>query len=239
MRLADPELRERLAAEYALGTLRGLARVRLRRRMREDAALARTVAEWEARLAPMSEALEPVQPPERVWKEIETRVGGARAGEIARRGGSAPLLEQLRFWRGLGLVASGACAAFITMTTVLMLNRTELPPTYFAVLSDQKTLQPVLMVSAGRKESTLHVKTLDPSIEVTNASLELWALPKTGKPRSLGLIARGQPLRFALAADQLLADVPTLAVSLEPPGGSRTGSPSGPVLYSGPCVKYW
>ena len=32
-----PELRERLAAEYALGTLRGRARERLRRWMRDDA----------------------------------------------------------------------------------------------------------------------------------------------------------------------------------------------------------
>jgi anti-sigma-K factor RskA len=33
--------------------------------------------------------------------------------------------------------------------------------------------------------------------------------------------------------------VPMLAVSLEPRGGSPTGSPTGPVLYSGPCVKDW
>jgi anti-sigma-K factor RskA len=30
-----------------------------------------------------------------------------------------------------------------------------------------------------------------------------------------------------------------LAVSLEPMGGSPTGEPTGPVMYSGPCVKYW
>ena len=41
------------------------------------------------------------------------------------------------------------------------------------------------------------------------------------------------------AADETLGKIPALAISLEPPGGSATGQPSGPVLYSGPCVKYW
>ena len=229
MRLADPGLRERLAAEYALGTLRGRARAGFERRMREDAALARTVAEWEERLAGMTEAVAPVNPPSRVWKALQKRIGR----EPGFRGA-------LNFWRGLALVATGACAAFVTMTVVLMLQRNDLPESYLAVLSDPKTAQPVLVVSAGRKDNVLHVKTLDPSIHVANASLELWAVPRSGKPQSLGLVSRGEPaLRLARAADQALADVPTLAVSLEPPGGSRTGSPSGPVLYSGPCVKYW
>ena len=46
-------------------------------------------------------------------------------------------------------------------------------------------------------------------------------------------------LKLVAAADQALGDVPALAISLEPPGGSPTGQPTGPVLYSGPCVKYW
>ena len=46
-------------------------------------------------------------------------------------------------------------------------------------------------------------------------------------------------LKLAAVADQSLADAPTLAVSLEPKGGSPTGAPTGPVLLSGPCIKYW
>jgi len=56
----------------------------------------------------------------------------------------------------------------------------------------------------------------------------------------LGLVSDQKAiLRLAAAADQSLGDVPTLAVSLEPQGGSPTGQPTGPVLYTGPCVKYW
>lgn len=229
MRLAHkPELQERLAAEYALGTLRGAARARFRRWMDEDAALSRTVSEWEARLAPMAGAVEPVEPPRRVWKAIQARVGTGAP--------KAP------WWRGLGLVASGALAAVLVMTVLLpVLQRSPVQGTYVALLSDPKTQRPVLFVSAGRQDQELRVRTLDPSIHVSDASLELWALPRGGKPRSLGLLAAGDRtvVRLAAVADLSLGNAPVLAVSLEPKGGSPTGLPTGPVLYSGPCVKDW
>jgi anti-sigma-K factor RskA len=46
-------------------------------------------------------------------------------------------------------------------------------------------------------------------------------------------------LQLAAIADQSLGEIPALAVSLEPKGGSPTGAPTGPVLFTGPCVKYW
>lgn len=230
MRYRDKaELQERLAAEYALGTLRGAARARFRRWMRDDAALANRVAEWESRLAPMAQAIEPVRPPRRVWDEIEARIG--RSAPAPRRGG---------FWRAFALLASGAAAALVLMTVLV-----PQPPgpqgEYVALLSDPKTQKPVLLVSAGRRDTALRVRTLDPSIVPADASLEIWALPKDGKPKSLGLVppGAGGTVQLAALADQTLSDVPALAISLEPRGGSRTGAPTGPVLYSGPCVKDW
>lgn len=222
-----PELRERLAAEYALGTLRGRARERLRRWLREDAELARAVAAWEARLAPMAEAVEPVAPPARVWKQVESRMGH-----------SSPPVSSI--WKTLGLIASGAAAALLAVAVLLPPQPTGIPASYVAVLTDPKTNQPVLIATAERGETILRVNTLDPAIHVAGRSLELWALPHGGKPRSLGLISeRKLALKLAAAADQSLGDVPALAVSLEPQGGSPTGQPTGPVLYTGPCVKYW
>lgn len=223
-----PALQERLAAEYALGTLRGGALARFRRWLHEDAALARAVAEWEARLAPMAQTIAPVRPPSRVWKEIEARVGPA-------------VKEKSFIGRALGLVASGALAAALFMTVLLpVAHRPFGGASYVAVLSDPRTQKPVLFVSAGRKDRELRVKTLDPAIHVADASLELWALPRGGKPKSLGVVSGAKAvLHLASSADQSLSDVPILAVSLEPKGGSPTGLPTGPVLYSGPCVKDW
>ena len=116
-----------------------------------------------------------------------------------------------------------------------------MPAAYFAVLSDAKTQKPVLAVSATRNSDQLVVKRLDASIVVAGKSLELWALPPGQAPRSLGVVAaqEKQTVKLKTAADSSLGDVALLAISLEPSGGSPTGAPTGPVLYTGPCVKIW
>ena len=242
----NPQLQERLAAEYALGTLRGRARQCLERWMRENAALSRAVAEWQARLAPLALAVRPLPPPARVWRAIEARLPGA-----ARPG----LWDSVAFWRSLGLGASGAAAVLLAAVAlvspqapvpapapvVLKVPSTEMAAVYLAVLSDPKTNKPLLLVSAGRHADQLQVRTLDPSIRVSGKDLELWALPAGGVPTSLGLVgdAERSMVKLAAAADKSLANVPALAISLEPKGGSPTGRATGPVLAAGPCVKFW
>jgi anti-sigma-K factor RskA len=39
--------------------------------------------------------------------------------------------------------------------------------------------------------------------------------------------------------EETLSSIPALAVSLEPPGGSPTGKPTGPVLYSGAIERMY
>ena len=246
--LRKPELQQRLAAEFALGTLRGRARQRFRRFMAEDPALADAVQEWELRLAPMAAAVASVRPPARVWRAIEERIGGAPA----RSGG---IWASLAFWRNLGIAASGMAAGLLAAIViapqapspapapvVIRVPSNEMAATYLAVLSDAKTQRPVLVVSAGRSAQELWVKTLDPAIHVPDRSLELWALPPGQAPKSLGVVPPSEKmtaLKLVAAADLAFADVPALAVSLEPRGGSPTGAPTGPVLYTGPFLKYW
>jgi anti-sigma-K factor RskA len=219
------ELKERLAAEYALGTLRGPARARLQRWSLEDPELRSAMAAWEARLAPLAEAVAPVEPPARLWRQIDDRLQPAR--------------KPASLWKALGLVASGAVAALIAVAVFLPQPADE--ASYVAVLSDPKTNQPVLVASADQRGTVLRVNTLEPKIHVAGRSLELWALPRGGKPQSLGVVSpqNRMNLKLVAAAEQALGDVPALALSLEPPGGSPSGQPTGPVLYSGPCVKYW
>ena len=246
----NPDLQQRLAAEFALGTLRGRARRRLQRWIAQEPALADAVRDWELRLAPLAAAAIPVQPPGRVWRAIEERLEGARTA-------AAPgLWANLAFWRNLGLVASGVAAGLLVaigliapqapdpapQPVVVRVPSNEMAASYLAVLSDAKTNKPMLIVSAGRSSNELWVKTLDPAIQLPDRSLELWALPDGQPPKSLGVVPRsGQmaSLKLATAADAAFADVAALAVSLEPPGGSPTGAPTGPVLYTGAFLKYW
>ncbi len=68
-----PDLLDRLAAEYVLGTLRGRARRRFNQLQRELPAARDAVAAWEARLNPLSSVVPATAPPGRVWDAIAAR----------------------------------------------------------------------------------------------------------------------------------------------------------------------
>ncbi|MDH5539405.1 MAG: anti-sigma factor [Rhizobacter sp.] len=73
-----------------------------------------------------------------------------------------------------------------------------------------------------------------PLVEVSleaQRALELWAVPASGAPRSLGLISATSAT--VLRRGRLLDGAAALAVSLEPTGGSPTGAPTGPILFVG------
>ncbi len=139
-------------------------------------------------------------------------------------------------WKALALLAAAAASGLAAAGFALR----KPPGAYVAVLSDPRAQKPMLYLNVSRADSEVRVKALDPLFSGADSSLELWALPRGRKPRSLGVIAPEKGvLELAATGDQALADVPILAVSLEPKGGSTTGAPTGPVLYSGPCVKDW
>ena len=107
MKYEHPELRERLAAEYALGTLRGAARRRFERMLAADQRLRELVQVWELRLNLLAESAPAVAPPARVWQRIEQRLGPAPVPESAL----SRWWNSLGFWRGASLLAAGAAAA--------------------------------------------------------------------------------------------------------------------------------
>jgi anti-sigma-K factor RskA len=239
----DPEMLDEMAAEYVLGTLRGPARRRFEQLIASDAELARRVEQWAQRLDPLVEAAPPIEPPARVWTAIERRIGAA-APKRGRRGliefmfgrpteavpslATAGLWYCVSFWRQVGI----ASAAIAVLLFVYLFVAPPSAPTHMALLADAAN-KPVVMVSLDlhRDRLTLDAARL-PAAEA-GKSLELWILPPQGNPRSLGVLPAGQ---LALPIDQQAAtDLAhgALAVSLEPAGGSPTGLPTGPVLYSG------
>jgi len=84
---------------------------------------------------------------------------------------------------------------------------------------------------------SLVTRPLQPVALQTDRVLELWAVPPQGAPRSLGLISASGV--SVIARDKLPQQVldrsrtAALAVSVEPPGGSPTGAPTGPVVFAG------
>ena len=95
--------------------------------------------------------------------------------------------------------------------------------------------RPALVASATRGSRTLIIKAIATVDVAPDRSLELWALPEGQNPQPLGLVPATGVGRLTLGgpAEAVLANTRALAVSLEPAGGSPTGLPTGPVLYTG------
>jgi anti-sigma-K factor RskA len=106
MNYADPDLRDRLAAEYALGTLRGPARRRFERLLSGNANLRDLAEDWELRVNLLAESAPAVEPPARVWEGIAERIGSAAAP--ARESLLNRLWGSLGFWRAASLLAAAA-----------------------------------------------------------------------------------------------------------------------------------
>ena len=101
--------------------------------------------------------------------------------------------------------------------------------------------KPALIASVGRTDRILTVKAIDAAVVPADKALELWMLPNGQPPRSLGVLPRGAVARIMLPSmpETAFANVPALAVSLEAVGGSTTGAPQGPVLYSGKLERMY
>ncbi len=214
---------ELLAAEVALGVLSGPERTQAeQRRLREPAFDAMVIA-WEERLAPWAAEIDEVAPPPRVWDNIAAQL----PPQAAARGG---LWQSLAFWRGLAL-AGGALAAACLAALVYLGTLSPAPPLVAAIGSDGRQH---FVAAVDVRRGTIAVVPASFAADATRVP-ELWLVPSGGKPRSLGLLSADRGVTITIPADLIAQTTSnaTLAVSLEPPGGSPTGQPTGPVIGSG------
>jgi anti-sigma-K factor RskA len=214
-----------IAAEYVLGLLGAAERREVERRLSREPAFASEVAFWEQRLAGLADAVAPVSPPERIWSRIETAIGTAPQ--------RASVWQSLSFWRGFAIASATLAAASIAALVYIGL-----------VPAVRAPLMATLSGNAGQPNFVAAVTASGDSLVIVPAALltndprafELWLIP-TGeaRPRALGLIQPGRPIKLQIPSDLAgrLAANATLAVSLEPPGGSPTGQPTGPVIAAG------
>jgi anti-sigma-K factor RskA len=237
MDYARPELADRLAAEYVLGTLRGPARRRFQTLLPGHPGLRRATADWERRLGQLTEATPATPPSPKVWPAIELRL----FGEATPAG--TPVDAVRRWWQRLGVWqgTAGLASAAVMVLAVLLAQPVPVPPAQppvVVVMSAQDAaagggIHPAgFVASVGGDGRSLVLKPLNEHQQVAvNKALELWAVPAKGAPRSLGLVSDHQTTTVMRA--QLLSNTAAFAVSVEPPGGSPTGAPTGPVISVG------
>ena len=219
------ELAEALAADYVVGTMRGAARRRFEALLPAHVELRRATHAWQERLMPLTASLDPVQPPGDVWRRISDRLD-------RRRSVVAGAWQRLSFWRSLTAFASVAAIGL----AVLLATPRPTPPPIVVVLAPTEaapgTGAPIVASISG-DGAVLVARPIVPVALRADRSLELWAVPKDGgAPRSLGVLSAGAGATVALRG-KTLAGVDTLAVTIEPLGGSPTGTPTMPIVYAG------
>lgn len=142
--------------------------------------------------------------------------------------------QRLVLWQG---AAGLATAAALTLAVLLSLPQPAQPPIVVVMAAQPAAatpgVQPASFVASVSGDGrSLVLKPLNEGQQVAlNKALELWAVPAKGAPRSLGLISPQQATTVLRA--HLLKDTAAFAVSVEPPGGSPTGAPTGPIVSVG------
>jgi anti-sigma-K factor RskA len=250
--IAHPELLELLAASHALGTLRGGARRRFEAMAREQAPVRAAALVWQGRLASMTELQSPIVPDAAVWTRIRNIIDAEKtqhamerqrdAANAADAANNKPQpgggwLRSLALWRGA--TAAGALATVLAVVVGLNLrdHLNNAPAVqYVAVLSDDQSTASML-VTFDPKKKQLVLQRVGSYAEAGDKSLQLWALPPGGAPRSLGVLDNTPGLRLAASESDVHA-VPTLAVTLEAKGGVPPGSgPKGPIVFKGALIE--
>jgi anti-sigma-K factor RskA len=219
------DLADALAADYVIGTMRGGARRRFEALLPAHSTLRAATLAWSERLMPLTAALAPVEPSGEVWRRISDRLD-------RRKSVVAGAWSRLSFWRGLTAFAS---VAAIGLAVLLANPRAVAPPIVVVLAPTGAAASGVgtapIVASISGDGATLVTRPIAPVAIRADRALELWAVPSQGAPRSLGVIPNNGGA-VALRG-RVLAGADTLAVTIEPPGGSPTGAPTGPIVYAG------
>lgn len=228
--MSEAEDIDMLAAEYVLGTLDLAERRAVAARRLREPALDQAIHDWEQRLAPLNEGVPEIAPPEEVWGRIETALQTEDPVALLRRSASR--------WKRMALVSSALAASLALTIGLREFTREPATPKFVAVLQ-KDTASPAFIVSVDIKARLLTVRPVSAE-RPAGKSYELWLVnARYEAPRSLGLIQTTEFTRSEIL-ESFPVDVvesSTLAVSLEPEGGSPTGKPTGPVLFVGKLVQ--
>lgn len=237
----NPNERDAWAAEYALGTLPGPARQLVAEALASDPDMARRVHAWSQKLVPLADLVEPVQPPARLWGRVERSLGWAAAHGAADPGAQGPggrwgWWHNLALWRGVAVVAT---TASLVLGGVVL--NTPAPgaggqPTYMVVLVAPQDKAPGWVIQANdqRQISLIPLGVFEVPAD---KALEFWTKADGwNAPVSLGLVKPGQKIQLPLDKLPPLQPNQLFELTLEPPTGSPTGRPTGPIQFIGRAV---
>lgn len=249
MKLDTAEDRSAAAGEYVLGTLTAQEQAAFETALAGNGALRAEVGYWQDRLLGLTRRSSPAERlPEGGWARLESRLVALAPRPAGSGAARPPWWRRLGFWQGLSGVA---VAAVLVLASHLVL-RQALPPApeirYVAVLQDPRGGGNgwVVEMTAARdlpgpgqgQGGELRLVPLRADFQVpADRVLQFWTkAPDAAGPSSLGLVPAGRVTSLPLQRLPALKPDQLFEITLEPPGGSTIGRPTGPVLYIGRAV---
>lgn len=230
---ADEDGIDALAGEYVLGTLAGDERRAAEARYAADPTFRAAVSAWERRLQPLADTAGETPAPPGTFDAILSRIGeAAPSSKPAPENDNVVVLRrEVRRWR-ISTALLGAAAAALAGIVVVDRLAPVAPQQEFVAVLTAEGAKPAFVATVDVAKGTLSVRRVVDA-PPGDKSYELWAVVPDQNPTSLGVFQQASlsgPI--ALPADGAV----TLAISLEPSGGSKTGAPTGPVVFTGELV---
>ncbi len=239
--MTDHDDIDMLAAEYVLGTLEADERAEVAQRREHDTDLDARIHAWEARLAPLGDEVRTVAPGPDLLARIERRLdelettSRTKPEPEADASGTAQLIvlrRRLGFWRGSTALATAAALVLAVLLLPPLGESPEEPP--FVAVFQQDDQQPAFMLSVDLDSRRLDVRPVTAK-PLPDRTYQLWIKADSlgPKPRSVGVLNDD----LSLPADALsdydsdLLKQATFGISIEPPGGSPTGQPTGRAIH--------
>lgn len=230
-RYQNPEVFERLAMSYALGTLQGQARQRFERLLDHHFYLRAVTNAYQQQFSGLVELIPPVEPPARVWRRLEHELGLPAKRKAARA-------QKQPFWK----LWQWPVTAFATLLLGFFLAPVINPPkaqveNYVAVLESDHQV-PMAYVKVAHADMQLSVKVMDDMPVPEGMELVLWCVPKKeGMPLlRMGTIASNDGMQMPIdkATWKDMDHIEKLAISAEPMDHPDAKEPMGEVMYTGP-----
>jgi anti-sigma-K factor RskA len=239
MNFQDDDELSATAGEYVLGTLRGEERDAFEREMASNFKVRREVYEWQDRLFSLNLVAKPAQTPATLWGRIEQRLPAFSQRDDARGASSAQpggFWSRLNVWRWTG-AAGFALAALLAAALVLRPTINTVETQYVAVLQSPDRGMAGWVVDASNPRELRMIPLVDNTLTTPN-SMEIWTKAEgAARPTSLGLLPTNAVTIIPKDRLPTLEGNQLFEITLEPPNGSPTGGPTGPILFLGKTVS--
>lgn len=232
-RYQNPEIFERLAMSYALGTLQGRARQRFERLLEQHFYLRAVTEAYQQQVNGMVEILKPVKPPPQVWQKLEKELELPSKIKVQRKAKQA----NKPFWSAWQWPVSAVAGVLLGFFVALGMETPIADKQQYASIMKSDSDEPMALATVSREDMQLSVKLIKAVNMPSNSQLTLWCYPKEkgGKIMRMATLSTDGETQMDIDKSMWrgLRDVSEFVISAEPMDQPDAKQPMGDVMYKG------